>query len=98
MSTFTETLHPRGQAANAGQFRAKTNDAPAGILAAPLHERLDAVRDGYADQLAEVSDAESALWFAQALEQYGGEAPRASTSTSSWTGPPAATRCSGRTA
>lgn len=34
MSTsFDETLHPRGQAANAGQFRVKANDAPAGELA-----------------------------------------------------------------
>lgn len=32
MSTFDETLHPRGQAANAGQFAAKRNDAPAGQL------------------------------------------------------------------
>ncbi|MBN9214107.1 MAG: hypothetical protein J0J04_04700 [Microbacterium sp.] len=33
MSTFDESLHPRGQAANAGQFRTKSNDAPAGTLA-----------------------------------------------------------------
>lgn len=29
MSAFDESLHPRGQAANSGQFREKTNDAPA---------------------------------------------------------------------
>ncbi|MBN9214153.1 MAG: hypothetical protein J0J04_04935 [Microbacterium sp.] len=29
MSAFDETLHPRGQAANPGQFREKMNDAPA---------------------------------------------------------------------
>lgn len=28
MTTFDERLHPRGQAANAGQFAAKSNDAP----------------------------------------------------------------------
>lgn len=33
--TFTETLHPRGQAGNPGQFREKTNDAPTGALIAP---------------------------------------------------------------
>lgn len=32
MSTFDEGAHPRGQAANAGQFRTKTNSAPAGEL------------------------------------------------------------------
>ncbi|MBN9214652.1 MAG: hypothetical protein J0J04_07550 [Microbacterium sp.] len=32
MSTFDESLHPRGQAGNAGQFATKTNDAPAGTL------------------------------------------------------------------
>lgn len=35
MSTpFNPGLHPRGQAANAGQFAAKSNDAPAAALAA----------------------------------------------------------------
>lgn len=32
MSTFDETLHPRGQAANAGQFAAKRNTAPTAQL------------------------------------------------------------------
>ncbi|MBN9214830.1 MAG: hypothetical protein J0J04_08570 [Microbacterium sp.] len=32
MTTFDESLHPRGQAGNGGQFRAKSNDAPAGQL------------------------------------------------------------------
>lgn len=32
MSTFDETLHPRGQAENAGQFRVKANTAPADAL------------------------------------------------------------------
>ncbi|MBN9214825.1 MAG: hypothetical protein J0J04_08545 [Microbacterium sp.] len=35
MTGFNEALHPRGQAANAGQFRGKANDAPAGALTAP---------------------------------------------------------------
>lgn len=30
--TFTEAQHPRGQASNSGQFRAKLNDAPTGEL------------------------------------------------------------------
>lgn len=34
MSTFDETLHPRGQAGNPGQFATKTNDAPGGELSA----------------------------------------------------------------
>lgn len=33
MSTFDESLHPRGQAMNAGQFRTKTNTAPDSGLA-----------------------------------------------------------------
>lgn len=32
MSTFDESQHPRGQAANAGQFTAKVNDSPTGSL------------------------------------------------------------------
>ena len=32
MSAFNEVLHPRGQAANAGQFRDKTNSDPVGSL------------------------------------------------------------------
>lgn len=32
MTAFDETLHPRGQATNAGQFREKTNSAPSGSL------------------------------------------------------------------
>lgn len=32
MTTFNETLHPRGQATNAGQFREKSNDAPTTAL------------------------------------------------------------------
>lgn len=35
MSSFDESLHPRGQASNAGQFRTKENDAPTGELAEP---------------------------------------------------------------
>lgn len=35
MTTFDESKHPRGQAANPGQFAAKTNDAPTGGLTAP---------------------------------------------------------------
>lgn len=32
MSSYDDSLHPRGQAANAGQYRAKSNDAPAIVL------------------------------------------------------------------
>lgn len=32
VSTYDDTLHPRGQAANAGQFRAKENSAPVETL------------------------------------------------------------------
>ncbi|MBN9214822.1 MAG: hypothetical protein J0J04_08530 [Microbacterium sp.] len=35
MTTYDESLHPRGQAANAGQFRSKENDAPTSVLAQP---------------------------------------------------------------
>lgn len=35
MSTFDETLHPRGQAGNLGQFKAKENRAPTATLEAP---------------------------------------------------------------
>lgn len=38
MTTYDESLHPRGQAANAGQFREKHNDAPTGSLTADLPE------------------------------------------------------------
>lgn len=34
MTTFDESKHPRGQAANPGQFASKTNDAPTGGLTA----------------------------------------------------------------
>ncbi|AUG29499.1 MULTISPECIES: DUF262 domain-containing protein [Microbacterium] len=53
MSTFDETKHPRGQAANSGQFAAKTNEPPAGTLddraarmaaAASLEVELSALR------------------------------------------------------
>lgn len=36
MSTYDESKHPRGQAANAGQFREKSNDAPTASLEAGL--------------------------------------------------------------
>ncbi|MBN9214817.1 MAG: hypothetical protein J0J04_08505 [Microbacterium sp.] len=37
MTSFTESAHPRGQAANAGQFRTKMNDEPASELSqAPI--------------------------------------------------------------
>lgn len=42
MTTFDESLHPRGQAANSGQFREKRNDAPAGALTAVLPEMTPA--------------------------------------------------------
>lgn len=35
MSTFDASLHPRGQAANAGQFKVKENSAPTGQLVVP---------------------------------------------------------------
>lgn len=43
MTTFDESQHPRGQAANAGQFASKSNDAPAGELAATLPTLADAL-------------------------------------------------------
>lgn len=39
MSTHDESLHPRGQAANAGQFRTKENSAPADALTRPAPSR-----------------------------------------------------------
>lgn len=36
MSTFDESLHPRGQATNSGQFKSKENSAPVGSLASVL--------------------------------------------------------------
>lgn len=53
MTSFNDSLHPRGQAANAGQFAAKTNDPSAGSLgdraarmasAASLEAELSALR------------------------------------------------------
>ncbi len=34
VSVFDESLHPRGQAANVGQFASKSNGSPVGVLAA----------------------------------------------------------------
>ncbi|MBN9214848.1 MAG: hypothetical protein J0J04_08660 [Microbacterium sp.] len=45
--TFTEQLHPRGQAANAGQFRAKTNDAPADALTVEPSAAFAAANDQF---------------------------------------------------
>lgn len=48
MSTFDETQHPRGQATNAGQFQAKSNDGPASRLgdrATRLAEAGDLTRE-----------------------------------------------------
>jgi len=46
MTTFNERLHPRGQAANAGQFAAKSNDAPhAGLAADESTSRFIAIAD-----------------------------------------------------
>jgi hypothetical protein len=39
MSTFDENKHPRGQAGNAGQFRARQNSRPAGALNENPHQR-----------------------------------------------------------
>ena len=36
MSIFDESLHPRGQAANPGQFRSKAQHAPRALLAATI--------------------------------------------------------------
>ncbi|MBN9214655.1 MAG: hypothetical protein J0J04_07565 [Microbacterium sp.] len=59
MSTFDETLHPRGQAGNPGQFKAKENDAPAADLENPRAD-LDAANQAYWDNgdrlIEEVSD------------------------------------------
>lgn len=48
MTPFDESLHPRGQAGNAGQFAAKSNDAPAGGLAADENSaRFHAIAEQY---------------------------------------------------
>lgn len=57
MSTFTETDHPRGQAANAGQFRSKENDAPSETLS----ERKDVFSDGQAVMFTGDGSTESEL-------------------------------------
>lgn len=46
MTSYDESQHPRGQATNAGQFRAKQNDAPTGVLDNPRAE-LDAANQAY---------------------------------------------------
>lgn len=43
MTSFDESLHPRGQAANAGQFATKTNDAPTATLGATSGASLEAI-------------------------------------------------------
>lgn len=69
MSTYSESLHPRGQARNAGQFRAKANDAPEAALDAPLRDRLDALRDGYGTQLIAAESADERALLADTAEQ-----------------------------
>lgn len=68
MKTFNETLHPRGQVGNAGQFRERADHVPAGGLAAPLAERLDQLREHYATLLGQAEEAEAATWLAFVLE------------------------------
>lgn len=72
MSVYNETLHPRGQAENAGQFRAKSNTAPGGVLSSttPAVERLDELYSAFTTAHAEAREAEQAAWFAYALEEY----------------------------
>lgn len=60
-TAFDDALHPRGQAANAGQFRAKANAAPAGELTAPAGSRFGTVtatvtlkEEGILDDLVEL--------------------------------------------
>lgn len=43
MSTFDASLHPRGQAANHGQFINRTNDAPTGVLADPVESSTGSI-------------------------------------------------------
>lgn len=43
MTSFDESLHPRGQAANAGQFAPKTNDAPTGTLNVAAGASLESI-------------------------------------------------------
>lgn len=64
-TTFDDALHPRGQAGNAGQFRAKANDAPAGDLTAPATSRFGTVdatvifqEEGILDDVHELDRAE----------------------------------------
>ncbi|MBN9214649.1 MAG: hypothetical protein J0J04_07535 [Microbacterium sp.] len=71
MSAFNETLHPRGQAANPGQFKAKANAAPAADLTVPVADQLDELRDHFTQAHAEAVETEMATWFAFALEQHG---------------------------
>lgn len=47
MTTFDESKHPRGQAANPGQFTAKTNDAPAGELGHQQPDPFAALSDAH---------------------------------------------------
>lgn len=57
MTAFDAALHPRGQAANAGQFRDKVNDGPGGSLAT---ERSAA--EVHQDRVQELEDEWFSLW------------------------------------
>lgn len=66
MSTHDETLHPRGQAANAGQFRAKENSAPVEMLN-PRAE-LDDANALYHDNTDQIRE-QVALYLRQGMPQ-----------------------------
>lgn len=59
MSTFVESEHPRGQVANAGQFREKVNSTPASELAPeePIDEPYRPVWTVLADRVVNVQHA-----------------------------------------
>ncbi|MBN9214657.1 MAG: ImmA/IrrE family metallo-endopeptidase [Microbacterium sp.] len=78
---FIETEHPRGQVGNAGQFREKQNDAPAGDLA-PVHvnplaqrfdtleEKIDAMKEELAAGVAELANDENWLRHLDVMRQF----------------------------
>ncbi|MBN9214108.1 MAG: hypothetical protein J0J04_04705 [Microbacterium sp.] len=74
MSTFDENLHPRGQAANPGQFKAKENDAPTGSLTAPDAPNPFAELAGQHERAEWVARMEVVAWENRArdaaLEQF----------------------------
>lgn len=82
MSTvFVETDHPRGQAANAGQFREKKNDSPSGALVAEhtnplavrfdtLEEKIEAMKEELAIGVAELAEDENWQRHLEVMSQF----------------------------